>query len=74
MKNKTGELTEKVKRIGVCESKTMPQLRTVFHEVTIKLSPKYRVWPCPGDDRSILIDPSEYMDRYNTIFPAARPQ
>jgi len=39
----------------------------MFHRVKVKLSRKYRVWPVPGDDRYIELDPSEYLDRYITV-------
>jgi len=55
-----------VERIGVCRSKGS-EATTLFHRVKVKLSRKYRVWPVPGDDRYIELDPSEYLDRYITV-------
>jgi hypothetical protein len=56
-------MKEIVERIGVCQSKQMGA-PALFHRVKIKLSRKYRVWPVAGDDRSELLDPSEFTDKY----------
>ena len=64
-------LIEIVERIGVCESKGLGY-RTLFHRGKVKLSRKYRVWLVPGDSRSMLLDPSEFMDRYETIVDKKR--
>lgn len=59
-------MIETIERIGVCRSKAL-DLPALFHRVKIKLSRKYRVWPVPGDNRFLLLDPSEYMDKYETV-------
>lgn len=59
-------MIETIERIGVCKSKNMGY-PTLFHRVKIKLSRKYRVWPVPGNDTSLLLDPHEYMDKYETL-------
>jgi len=57
---------EAIERVGVCRPKGSGAT-TLFHRVKVKLSRKYRVWPVPGDDRYVELDPSEYMDRYITV-------
>lgn len=59
-------MLETIERIGVCKS-IRCCYGTLFHRVKVKLSRKYRVWPIPGDDRSILLDPSEFVDRYDVL-------
>ena len=59
-------MKEIIERIGVCRSKIL-NYSTLFHRVKIKLSRKYRVWPIPGKDISVLLDPSEYMGKYITV-------
>lgn len=59
-------MSETIERIGVCKAKASGAA-ALFHRVRVKLSRKYRVWPVPGDDRSLLLDPMEYLDRYTTI-------
>lgn len=39
----------------------------MFQRLRVKLSRKYRVYPVPGDDRFIDLDPSQFMDRYATV-------
>ncbi len=59
-------MTETVERIGICQSKQLGY-SALFQRVKIKLSRKYRVWPIKGDCRSLLLDPSEFSERYKTI-------
>lgn len=59
-------MEEKIERIGVCKNKNL-NFTALFHRVKIKLSRKYRVWPVMGNDKSILLDPSEFMYKYSTI-------
>ena len=59
-------MTELIERIGICRSKSCGYT-TLFRRVKVKLSRKYRVWPMPGVDHSVLMDPSEYVDKYETI-------
>lgn len=59
-------MMETIERIGVCEHKQHKQ-RTLFHRVKVKLSRKFRVWPVPGDDRSLLMDPTEFVERFRVV-------
>ena len=56
-------MIETVLRIGVCTSKALGY-GTLFYQVKIKLSRMYRVWPMPGFDESVLLHPSEFMDKW----------
>jgi hypothetical protein len=57
---------ETIERVGVCLSR-LTGGAALFHRVKLKLSRKYRVWPVPGDDRSLLLDPTEFTDRYAAV-------
>lgn len=59
-------MNETIERIGVCKFKGI-EAAALFHRVKVKLSRKYRVWPVLGNDRSILIDPSEFTDRFQIV-------
>lgn len=59
-----------VRRVGVCRSKNIPGMAAMFQRVTVKLSTKYRIWPClmVNGDRSFLeIDPSEWRDKWEVV-------
>lgn len=58
--------TETIERVGVCLARASGGA-ALFHRVKVKLSRKYRVWPVAGDDRSLLLDPTEFTDRYRTV-------
>lgn len=62
----TAATDETIERIGVCRAKGTKSA-AMFHRLKKRLSRKYRVWPVPGDDRSLLLDPSEFVDRYVVI-------
>ena len=57
---------ETVERVGVCKSKAFG-FPALFQRIKIKLSRMYRAWPVPGDNRSVLLHPSEYMGKYETL-------
>lgn len=59
-------MEEIIEKVGVCESKAFGY-RAMFHRVKVKLSRFYRVWPFPGDSRSMFFSPDDYMSRFETI-------
>lgn len=59
-------MPEIIERIGLAKSRAT-EGPALFHRVKIKLSRKFRVWPVAGDDRSLLLDPMEFVERYEVV-------
>ncbi len=55
-----------LEKVGVCENKAIG-FRTLFHRGKVKLSRRIRVWPVPGDDRFMEMDPADFSDKYKII-------
>lgn len=53
-------------RVGVAKNKSLG-FAVLFKRGRVKLSTKYRVWPVPGDDRFMELDPSEWRDKFTVI-------
>ena len=54
-------------RVGVAVSRAIPGMAVLFKRGTVFKSRKYRVWPVPGDDAFLELDPSEFMAKYRTL-------
>ena len=71
MSNEPEQICDRLKfreeRVGVAVSRAMPGMAVLFKRGTVFKSRKYRVWPVPGDDAFLELDPSEFMDKYRTI-------
>lgn len=63
---KTNRMDEKIEKVGVCKSKNCGY-SAIFQRVKIHLSRFYRVYPFLGEDKSMLLDPSQYMDKFKTV-------
>lgn len=55
-----------VEKVGVAQNKNLG-FTVMFHRVRVKLSTKFRVWPVPGDDRFLELDPSQWREKYTVI-------
>jgi hypothetical protein len=55
---------DEVNKVGIARSRAIPGMAVLFKRGRVKLSTKYRVWPVPGDDRFIELDPSEWREKY----------
>lgn len=55
-----------VERVGVAVNRSL-RFAVLFQRLKVKLSTKYRVWPVPGDDHYLELDPSEWRDRYRVV-------
>ena len=53
-------------KIGIASSKRTGAV-VLFKRGRVKLSTKYRVWPVPGDDTFLELDPSEWRERYSVV-------
>lgn len=53
-------------RVGVAKNKSLG-FAVLFKRGRVKLSTKYRVWPVPGDDRFMELDPSEWRDKFMVV-------
>ena len=55
-----------IERVGVAVNRKL-RFAVLFQRLKVKLSTKYRVWPNPGDDHYLELDPSEWRNRYRVV-------
>ena len=53
-------------KVGIACSRRTGAI-VLFKRGRVKLSTKYRVWPVPGDDTFLELDPSEWRERYSVV-------
>lgn len=61
-----GRLTESVEKTGVCKNKTFGFV-TLFKRVKIFTSRQYRVWWFPGEEMSELVQPDDFLKRFEIL-------
>ena len=53
-------------RCGVATNKALG-FAVMFKRGRVKLSTKFRVWPVPGDNTFLELDPSEWRAKYTVV-------
>lgn len=53
-------------RCGVAKNKALG-FAVMFKRGRVKLSTKFRVWPVPGDNTFLELDPSEWRAKYTVV-------
>ena len=59
-------LPETIERIGVAKNKALG-FAAMFQRLKVKNSTKFRVWPVPGDEHYLELDPSEWREKYKVV-------